>query len=607
MAEVITAVGIAASIVQLVGAATKLKATLDQFRDAPSDLAQLVKHVSASSRHLARNKRYFEEEGLLDDDLLLDCTEYVEGSLLSVSTVSKALAHTLQRSKKLGSLRYIFKAEEVKKACRHLERAQDMMDRAERLVDRIHRQRHAEILTRTNEVVERLINITEIDNLLRCATEYEDHDLNAQSLSRKLRDQGPAIRTKCPLGSERRHYTFKIALPPWLWSRHYQFTLQQHESRTIFSMESYNTHLQDSDVVSAIWRQDIPALRSYLESRVIRAFDAIHAPGCASHGDSLLDEAISKGLLEVVELFLADKWFTRRKRDYAMITFRTLVAFQQSMWLHGPDVWQDSPPARKFLEQLDIFEPEDEDDLDTFADNLLRSPLYCARDVYDLLCTQPQITRVMLGSTEPSPQYRAFQAMCADCPSGFEDVLDGKLSRREAFQICAANQAISHRRLLKRIYRDQEDCAAEWPPWSDIIGDLLSFESLQEYQDPDLPRLNDMIWNPGTDRRFLQKWLSYVQDLGIDLETFGETESVKLRLMRDRWFRGTSILIPGFDEERRHQRLIRLTYGSQPSDWAQYWAPHGWEYEWAGDFWNWIENPEDFMPGAYTETLYDGD
>lgn len=48
-----------------------------------------------------------------------------------------------------------------------------------------------------------------------------------------------------------------------------------------------------------------------------------------------------------------------------------------------------------------------------------------------------------------------------------------------------------------------------------------------------------------------------------------------------------------------------LYYGPRAVDWKFYFIPINTEYEWAGEFWNWIENPELFsIPGTflYSET-----
>jgi hypothetical protein len=357
-------------------------------------------------------------------------------------------------------------------------------------------------------------------------------------------------------------------------------------------------------VVHAITRQDLQALQSYLEDRVITGFDAIVAPGSYNHHYSLLDYAITVGCIQIVELFLANKWFIRQKRYHYMITCNTLISFQSSLWQLGSDFWQASQPAKKFLELLDAVEPEEDDDFASLAEHLRGSPLYCADDIFDLLWMQPQTTQVMLGSTEPGPHYRAFQAMCASTPANFEAMLGGKLSRHDAFRICRENQTITPRRLLKTIYENQEGHTADWLPWSDIIRDLRDFVTQQEPWEPGLDGLDRLIWDPYTNQHYLHQWLFHIQSLGIDLESYGHNEFAKLQALRRR---GPHSLIFIWTPVGKEERFVGFTYGSQPSNWAEYWTPHGWEYEWAGEFWDWIENPENFMPGAFPKAFRDGD
>lgn len=77
MAEVISIPGVAASVVQLVEC-QKLKGLCGAFKDAPSDLADLVFEISTSAKQLDRNREQFERASLLDCDLVSECLEYLE-------------------------------------------------------------------------------------------------------------------------------------------------------------------------------------------------------------------------------------------------------------------------------------------------------------------------------------------------------------------------------------------------------------------------------------------------------------------------------------------------------------------------------------------------
>lgn len=54
-------------------------------------------------------------------------------------------------------------------------------------------------------------------------------------------------------------------------------------------------------------------------------------------------------------------------------------------------------------------------------------------------------------------------------------------------------------------------------------------------------------------------------------------------------------------------RYIGFTYGSKASDWKLFFVPDGVEYEYAGEFWIWVENPElFFVPGSFISFDSDG-
>jgi hypothetical protein len=605
MAEAIAAVGITASIIQLLDAVSKLKSAFDTFRDAPTDLARLVKFVSLSSRHLARLKNDLSSDDALDGDLLSECIEHVDEALLAVSTVSQALSRTLQRSKKLESLKYVFKTDEVKKACRYLERAQDMMDRVERLADRIQRQKQKDILDKVNNKVERLMTYAEINSVTTCAAQYGDHAPDLQRLSRNIGKQIRVRHKGFTSGKEAdQRGTFRVALPLWLWSTHYEFAFQRHCSLTTFSMRSYRVHLWKSEVIRVIWRDDVSAVRSFMEAGVITPYDTIHSPGSFWDGWSILDYVIDFGVVKVFDLLLGLQVGARR-RDYCELVSRnTLLAVQNSLWTWGTDRWHGSRAAKTFFELLDAVEPEDDEEVDDFVDCMDASPFWCRDDLVRLMRVQPQLGQVAAGIIEPCLEYRAFQAMCAHTPSEFDAALDGKLSRQDAFRICNQNQAITGRRLLDFVFRCSE---IRWPGWSGILGDLFEFESTM-----DAPKIrtknSTYIWSPHTLAGYWQRWFDFVQKCGANLEHYAMIERLRLQSLQEYPACQEGLVhyyYPAPSDGAYLARLVGFTCGSEPSDWKEYWAPYDWEYEWAGAFWYWVENPENFMPGAYIEALYE--
>lgn len=140
MAEIITILGVASSIVQLVDSVSKLKGICEAFKDASADLADLVFEISISAKQLNKSREQFEKASLLDCDLVSECLEYLEQALLAITTVSSEMQKTLARRKRIGAMKFVWKSEQIQKLRHKLERAQRLLDRTERLVDRADRE-----------------------------------------------------------------------------------------------------------------------------------------------------------------------------------------------------------------------------------------------------------------------------------------------------------------------------------------------------------------------------------------------------------------------------------------------------------------------------------
>lgn len=93
------------------------------------------------------------------------------------------------------------------------------------------------------------------------------------------------------------------------------------------------------------------------------------------------------------------------------------------------------------------------------------------------------------------------------------------------------------------------------------------------------------LWN-----RALQNRIQVLEDMGVDLVHYGQRE--------------TQAIIEEGREQYGYWKAF-LCYGPKAVDWKFFFMPIDTEYEWAGDFWDWVENPElFFVPGAfpYSET-----
>ncbi|KXH42053.1 hypothetical protein CNYM01_08403 [Colletotrichum nymphaeae SA-01] len=97
---------------------------------------------------------------------------------------------------------------------------------------------------------------------------------------------------------------------------------------------------------------------------------------------------------------------------------------------------------------------------------------------------------------------------------------------------------------------------------------------------------------------FLRMWLEDVQISGHDLEEYGRREmeyfKCEARLREER-------LILEYDESSygTGMRLVSFTYGREPGDWDLIWSLEAEEY--AGEFWDLIENPPLRIPGAWVD------
>ncbi|KAK1500445.1 hypothetical protein CABS01_10169 [Colletotrichum abscissum] len=97
---------------------------------------------------------------------------------------------------------------------------------------------------------------------------------------------------------------------------------------------------------------------------------------------------------------------------------------------------------------------------------------------------------------------------------------------------------------------------------------------------------------------FLRRWLEDVQISGHDLEEYGRREmeyfkrEARLQEERLRTWDNNTIYEPGL-------RLVSFTYGPEPGDWNLVWSLEAEEY--AGEFWDLIENPPLRVPGAWVD------
>ncbi|KAL3292678.1 Ankyrin repeat-containing domain protein [Colletotrichum asianum] len=114
-----------------------------------------------------------------------------------------------------------------------------------------------------------------------------------------------------------------------------------------------------------------------------------------------------------------------------------------------------------------------------------------------------------------------------------------------------------------------------------------------------LQRCRERRWMMQGMSRAMQFWLEDVQSAGIDLEEYGKRElaiylksSCTLRHRRGFGMAGPTSTL-------HNMRLVSFEYGPRPEDWYLVWDPDA--YEFAGEFWNLIENPPLRIPGGWVD------
>lgn len=140
MAELVAVLGVASSVAQLTEAVFKLRYICGSLKYGPTDLTELLTEMSISTKQLEKSKEFLQKASLLDGELFTECFEYLQQALLTVNTVSAKLHKTFNRHPAVGSIKFVWKSDQIEKLRQKLERAQRLMDRTERLLERAERE-----------------------------------------------------------------------------------------------------------------------------------------------------------------------------------------------------------------------------------------------------------------------------------------------------------------------------------------------------------------------------------------------------------------------------------------------------------------------------------
>lgn len=128
MAEV---VGVVASVIQIIDAASKLRNLWQSVKDAPDDLNDCIKDIQRTARLLDKSKSLLCGQLKLNDESITECTQDLDDALAALRTVSSDLQTQLQINKHRGALKTVLKKDEIARGRRKLERAQSLLATAQ--------------------------------------------------------------------------------------------------------------------------------------------------------------------------------------------------------------------------------------------------------------------------------------------------------------------------------------------------------------------------------------------------------------------------------------------------------------------------------------------
>lgn len=132
MAELI---GLAASVAQLVGAATNLKSIYGAFSGAPTDFANLIDELSIRAKQFEESKGYLEGASEIHDGLVSECVRNFKQAQLAISAASNKIEKAFQHHHKhIASIKFVWESSNIQILRKKLERAQKLMERTETLI-----------------------------------------------------------------------------------------------------------------------------------------------------------------------------------------------------------------------------------------------------------------------------------------------------------------------------------------------------------------------------------------------------------------------------------------------------------------------------------------
>lgn len=125
------ALGVAASVIQIVDAVSKLKNLWHGIKNAPDDLTDCVHDIQRTTRLLDKSKELFSSTTGIDNETLTECIQDLDNVLAALRGTSSDLQRALDSNKRLGALKIVLKKDELTRSRRKLERAQSLLNTAQ--------------------------------------------------------------------------------------------------------------------------------------------------------------------------------------------------------------------------------------------------------------------------------------------------------------------------------------------------------------------------------------------------------------------------------------------------------------------------------------------
>lgn len=395
-------------------------------------------------------------------------------------------------------------------------------------------------------------------------------------------------------GLQRANSSYYIRFPKWLTRRCFELACRREMSSLSFGLTSYNVVECNSPAFKAVWSGDLDKLKWLFETGHATPFDQ------TEYGRTLFTEALHFQNPDVAKFLVAQcPNLGSRMNNKSLL---------QLFWgwspLHGVT---DLPQHFGNLAQLwDLLTKYADVDQDVVCE-VQRLSRKCG--IPGLWAEWlPYICKIACQGIHTVPrETRASCAISALSFDVFKLLTSTDLSIREVLEI-NLNSQYNHTQLLGNVATEGRN---ELLKWSSVVIEIFNFDeqhgcafrwvgsTLQKilnhvYHDAYqgywhvLPSSMPELWNSS-----LRQWVLYLEDIGVNLMHYGEREN-------------RAISLHGLDYGC--WRYVSFIYGPKAVDWKFCVVPNGIEYELAGEFWSWTENPElFFVPGNFLNDDTDDD